>query len=142
MHSRPLDRLLPRLAGVREIGPGRHIALCPAHDDRSPSLNVRETGDGTLLIKCWAGCGAADVVQAAGLELRDLFPQKPQDRRPIPKSQRWVPRDVLAAVAHEATVVALCAEAITRGDPLADSDMDRLLVAAGRLHAAAGEVSA
>ena len=137
----PAQKLLARLDDAREVGPGRWVARCPAHDDRSPSLSVRETDDGTLLIKCWAGCGAADVVQAAGLELRDLFPPNAKDRRPIPKGQRWVPRDVLAAVAHEVTVVALCAEAITRGDPLSDADRDRVLVAAGRLNAAAAEVA-
>ena len=73
--------LLDRLQGVRNTGPNRWIARCPAHDDRSPSLSVKEAEEGTVLVKCWAGCGAADVVAAAGLQLRDLFPERPVDHR-------------------------------------------------------------
>ncbi len=47
-------------------------ARCPAHDDHSPSLSVKE-GERGLLLKCWAGCRAADIVQALGLKLSDLF---------------------------------------------------------------------
>lgn len=48
------------------------MALCPAHDDRSPSLSVRYTGDRTL-VHCFAGCEPADVLDRLGLELGDLF---------------------------------------------------------------------
>ena len=34
--------ILDRLDGVRPTGDGRWIARCPAHDDRSPSLSIRE----------------------------------------------------------------------------------------------------
>lgn len=68
------ERLLERLDAVRANGDGRWMARCPAHEDRSPSLSVRETRDGTVLIHCFAGCSAADVVTAVGLEFRDLFP--------------------------------------------------------------------
>lgn len=69
-------KLLDRLQGVRQSGPGRWLAKCPAHEDRSPSLSVRELDDGTALIKCFGGCGAADVLAAVGLELKDLFPRR------------------------------------------------------------------
>lgn len=51
------------------------MAKCPAHDDKSPSLSVRETEDGRVLIHCHAGCGASDVLAAIGLTLADLFPE-------------------------------------------------------------------
>ncbi|MCB9845315.1 MAG: hypothetical protein H6811_04945 [Phycisphaeraceae bacterium] len=35
-----LDSLLPNLAGLRKTGEARWTALCPAHDDRTPSLSV------------------------------------------------------------------------------------------------------
>jgi hypothetical protein len=34
---------------------------CPAHIDRSPSLSIRD-GDRSLIVKCWAGCDARDVL--------------------------------------------------------------------------------
>ena len=34
-------RLLDRLTGVKQTAPGRWIAKCPAHEDRSPSLSIR-----------------------------------------------------------------------------------------------------
>ena len=57
----PVSRLLDRLDGARKTGSGRWLAKCPAHEDRSPSLSVRELEGGTLLVKCFGGCGAADV---------------------------------------------------------------------------------
>ena len=39
--SGPLERVLARLDGVEE-GHGYYKALCPAHDDRNPSLSVKE----------------------------------------------------------------------------------------------------
>jgi hypothetical protein len=71
------DSLLERLEGVRPSGHGRWIARCPAHDDRSPSLSIREMDDGRVLVHCHAGCGAVDVVDSVGLSLSDLFPDGP-----------------------------------------------------------------
>ena len=70
----PVELVLSRLDKVRQAGPSRWMACCPAHDDKTPSLSIRETGDGTCLLKCFAGCTAGDVVSSIGLSLRDLFP--------------------------------------------------------------------
>lgn len=59
------------LDGVRRCGAG-WSALCPAHDDNSPSLSVAEAED-RLLICCHAGCSSEEIVEALGLELRDLY---------------------------------------------------------------------
>lgn len=40
-----------------------HMFLCPAHDDRNPSLSVKED-DGKLLVKCFAGCSFEEVCEA------------------------------------------------------------------------------
>jgi hypothetical protein len=42
------------LGGHWRGGYGR--ARCPAHNDRNPSLSIREAADGKILIKCHAGC--------------------------------------------------------------------------------------
>jgi DNA-binding transcriptional ArsR family regulator len=73
----PIDRVLSRLQGVRRSGKG-WSALCPAHDDRHQSLSVSKGRDGRVLLKCHAGCDIKAIVRAIGLELRDLFPPKPE----------------------------------------------------------------
>ncbi|MCI0654836.1 MAG: hypothetical protein L0Y39_10215 [Methylococcaceae bacterium] len=72
-----IENLLSRLESLLQTGPDRWIGRCPSHDDKRPSLAIREIEGGTLLLKCFAGCSAADIVQAVGLELRDLFPPRP-----------------------------------------------------------------
>ena len=46
-------------------------ARCPAHDDRNPSLTVRDGEDGKVLVFCNAGCSQYDVVVA--LKDRNLW---------------------------------------------------------------------
>src|SRR5262249_49693976 len=36
---------------------------CPTHDDRTPSLSVRD-GERGLIVRCWAGCEPRDVLTA------------------------------------------------------------------------------
>jgi hypothetical protein len=66
--------VLDVLDGVQESGSG-WSARCPAHDDESPSLSVGEGDDGRVLLFCHAGCDIQDIVDALGLEVRDLFDQ-------------------------------------------------------------------
>ena len=49
-------------------------ARCPAHRDKTPSLDVQigDGGDRVVLI-CRAGCPTEDVVEALGWKMRDLF---------------------------------------------------------------------
>ncbi len=138
--AQPIDGLLSRLGRAKQTGPGRWIARCPSHNDRSPSLSIRETDDGTVLLKCWTGCSAADVMAACGLTLADLFPAPRQGRGPLRPSARWIPHDVLRCLAAETLVVLVAAEAVGRGQTLSTDDMERLSVAASRFWAAAREV--
>ena len=52
------------------------MTCCPAHDDSNPSLSVSEADDGRVLLKCFARCSTPDIVEAAGLTMADLFPDK------------------------------------------------------------------
>jgi hypothetical protein len=69
----PTDLLLSRLEGVKRTGSG-YVAKCPAHHDKVASLSVGKGDDGKVLIKCFAGCEAWQIVEAAGLRMTDLFP--------------------------------------------------------------------
>lgn len=55
-------------------GSGEYMCRCPAHDDRTASLSVREGEGGKILLHCMAGCSTSAVLEAMGLRLSDLFP--------------------------------------------------------------------
>lgn len=130
------DTLLSQLEAVKRTGDGRWIARCPAHADRHPSLSVKETPEGVVLVKCWAGCSVGEVVAAAGLEMTALFPEKTivdgkPERRPFPAA------DILRAVSFETMIVALAAAQLAKGVRLSGTDLERLQLASSRLQAAA-----
>jgi len=134
--------LIERLDMVRQTGPDRWLARCPAHADRSPSLSVRETGDGTVLIHCFAGCGAAEVVQAVGLELRDLFPRDNGHTARHCKGTRprWNHKELLEILADEARIVNLAAGDIAQGKSLSPDDLARIKQAGRRIEQIAGVI--
>ena len=82
------DRLLSSLQKVRASGPDRWSACCPAHDDRSPSLSVKLADDGRVLVHCFAGCTAREVVEAVGMRMGDLFREKGFDHQVFMRSQK------------------------------------------------------
>ena len=63
---------IARALGGRKVGHG-WMARCPAHDDREPSLSVRES-DGKVLVRCHAGCDQRKVISA--LKERGLWDGK------------------------------------------------------------------
>ena len=76
MSTAPITKILAQMTKVRQRQPGQYSACCPAHDDKSPSLSVRETPDGAVLLYCFSGCPVSEVVNALGLEMSDLFPPR------------------------------------------------------------------
>ena len=138
-YSSPIDKILQRLESVKKTGSDKWLARCPAHDDRRPSLSIREAEDGKVLVKCWSGCGAGEIVSALGLSLGDLFPG---DRRSLrqhgtgPMRRPFDYRDALQGISHEATVARLIVAAVHRGDELDADSLDRLALAEERIDAA------
>jgi len=53
---------IARALNARRSGAG-WIAKCPAHDDKNPSLSIRDA-DGKVLLHCHAGCAQGDVIDA------------------------------------------------------------------------------
>jgi len=88
---RPADTLIARLSGVKVTGKGRWMAKCPAHEDGSPSLSIREMDDGRLLIYDFGGCGSLEVLGALGLSLTDLFAERLTHCAPPLRSSRTRP---------------------------------------------------
>lgn len=58
-------------------------ARCPGHEDERASLSGSEGKDGKVLLRCFAGCGFKEIVEALGLEEADLFP--PREEKPKAK---------------------------------------------------------
>lgn len=50
------------------------VACCPAHDDKNPSLSIREYTSGWIDTRCWAGCTREEIVSAIGMRICDLGP--------------------------------------------------------------------
>ena len=84
-------RLASALGG-RRSGDG-WAARCPAHDDRTPSLAIRQTEEGNVLVHCHAGCDQELLIEA--LRDRGLWPSRAAGRRvgrrrcdlPVPKAR-------------------------------------------------------
>jgi putative DNA primase/helicase len=55
------------LRGGRKVGTG-WVACCPAHEDSNPSLAVRDSKTGSVLVHCHAGCSQSAVIRV----LKDL----------------------------------------------------------------------
>lgn len=129
------ENILSRLEGVRQTGPGRHIAKCPAHDDKHPSFTIRESADGRIWLHCFAGCEKNEILSSLGITFGDLYPHaadfhKPAERRPFSAI------DILRCTAFEALICAVSAARIANGGSLSEADKDRLLLAASRLQKA------
>jgi hypothetical protein len=141
------DTLLSRLDRVRQTGADRWISRCPAHDDKGPSLSIRQTPE-RILIYCFAGCSAEDVLDAVGLRWTDLYPDlwtaanrgaaaNPGRKWMDQFARRWN----VDQLAVERRIIALAAEQIQRGEPLSIDDQVRVEIAAERLEAAGGDAA-
>ncbi|GAB3471316.1 DUF927 domain-containing protein [Azotobacter salinestris] len=127
-HCDPLELLLARLQGVKKHGE-RHVAHCPAHKDKSPSLSLSRGQDGRVLVHCHAGCATRDVLAAVGLELKDLFPDN------LSREQRQqYRREQLEKERHfELLVIEAGNGSLSRGAELSDDDVARMALAHERI---------
>lgn len=143
----PLSILLPRLGGVRQFGKGWR-ADCPCGHKSRGTLSLTQGEDGRLLLHCFAGCAAGDILSAVGSCLADLYadrlrPQTPEQQRELRQSARqagWAA--ALGVLSREATIVAIAAETMQQGQSLASDDVDRLRIAANRIHDVRGVLAA
>jgi hypothetical protein len=128
-----LDALLQRLDGVRETGPGRYLARCSAHKDRSPSLSIRRLDDGRILVHCFANCPTSEVLGAVGLDFDALYPERALGHYLPRQRQPFYAIDALRATAQEAQIASIVAARIVGGYDVSSDEFDRLWLAAKRL---------
>jgi putative DNA primase/helicase len=64
---------IAKALGGRKAGCG-WTARCPAHDDHTPSLSIRDAEENKVLVRCHAGCDQERVI--AALRGRGLWAEK------------------------------------------------------------------
>jgi putative DNA primase/helicase len=62
------------------------MARCPAHEDREPSLSIRDAGGGKVLVRCHAGCDQQRVI--AALKARGIWDQAGKRCRTVAHPQQ------------------------------------------------------
>ena len=85
---------IARALGGRRVG-SIWMACCPSHNDRHPSLAIRDGHDGKVLVHCHAGCGQAQIIEA--LRVRGLWPACPQRLATV---RRFTPLAPIIGRAH------------------------------------------
>jgi hypothetical protein len=133
-----VNTLLSLLDKPKQTGPGRWLARCPSHDDKSPSLRVSELDNGLVLVKCFAGCELTNILAAIGLDFDALFPDRPEQQ---PGRKReispWYGIDILKALEFETLIVLSACETAGRGGPITTEDIERLRLSYARISEAA-----
>lgn len=129
-----IETLLSRLTKVKRSSSNSWVACCPAHEDRTPSLTIRDAGDGRILIHCFSGCETESVLGAVGMDWEDVMPPKVIDHHVKPV--KLYASDALKAIQYEARLVAVAAYDMAKGNKLDDESMKRLVVAVERINEA------
>jgi hypothetical protein len=118
------------------------MAQCPAHEDKHPSLSIRELSDGRVLVHCFAGCNSEPVLAAIALEFADLYP--PRRGRARQRSARppthFTAEELLKIVSHEVTVAALVLADLLEHRAASEEHWTRLAAAAARIGQAQGHL--
>ena len=115
-------------------GKDGYQCLCPAHNDKTASLSIKNLPDERILIHCFAGCAANDILGAVGLTFDDIVPKRLGDFKPV--SKPFNPYAVLKAISNETLLVALAGLEVANGKTLPQEDKDRLMIAVNRLREA------
>lgn len=135
------DELLARLDGVQKAGKSWR-ARCPSCGGTDRKVSISEAANGSTLLHCFAGCEASAVVQAVGLTIADLFPQRlgsmtSEERhtaRLAARESGWAA--ALGVLVREATVILVACRMLRRNEALSDNDDTRLEIAEGRIASA------
>ena len=137
-----IENILERLDGVKKLnsGSGGYIAKCPSHDDRSPSLSIRESDKGLVLLHCFAGCDTESVLSALGIKFSDLYPE-PLGHHFKSSPMRTSPREILETLDHESLVVALIGADFIKRQSLDEETWSRLAKAVNRINSSRAQVA-
>jgi len=132
-----IQTLLSRLRRVKKKGNNSWEACCPAHDDKTPSLSIKDD-NGTILIHCFGQqCHVADIASAVGMDLSDLFP--PTDNYNPHKPQKRINHEasnVLFGLVLEVVAVEMLCEELAARIDIDEFTQVRLKLASERMRSA------
>lgn len=120
--------LLQRLDKVKQTKPGHWVARCPAREDKTPSLSIRELDDGRVLLHDFGGSDYFDILAAVGIAPIELVPESLRHmqastaphRAPLPCC------DAIRAIALQASAVLIAGHDIAHGKTLGDAALKQL----------------
>lgn len=130
----PIELILSRLEKVRKGQNGQWMAICPSHNDKTPSLSIRETPEGAVLIKCFAQCTSQEIIESIGLEMSNLFPPRTlsgNEPKKIPKI--LTASQALELIYYEATFIAVIGNNLANTVSITKDDLERCNKAVGRI---------
>jgi hypothetical protein len=134
--SAPIDVLLSRLDGVRQVRANGWMSRCPAHNGDGRSLAITHADSGTILIHCFAHeCEAGDILAAVGMSVGDLFPEPIPEHRYAPRKHAIPAMDVLRVMKHELAMVEVLMSDFAEGRLTFDA-MERGMACRDRLRKA------
>ena len=130
-----INEILSKFQRVYKSGNDQWQCLCPAHDDKSPSVGIKYTKDGRILIHCFSGCPTNEILDAVGISFDDLFPDKLENEyKPIKRA--FNPYAVLTSLSNEILLCTLAAMDLSKGKILNETDKQRLILAYSRIKGA------
>ena len=130
-----INEILSKFQKVYKSGTDQWQCLCPAHDDKSPSVGIKYTKDGRILIHCFSGCPTNEILDAVGISFDDLFPDKLENEyKPIKRA--FNPYAVLISLSNEILLCTLAAMDLSKGKILNETDKQRLILAYSRIKGA------
>jgi hypothetical protein len=95
------------LVQAQRVGAGRWKARCVAHNDRSPSLSIREGEDGHVTLFCRAGCSLDAILAALHLVRDDLSGPPPSPAQAAAIRAAYETRQSAARAERKTRLVAL-----------------------------------
>ena len=125
-----IEDLLNRFDGVRETGNGQYSCRCPAHEDKSNSLGIKQGDGDRILFNCFAGCDVKSILDAVNLKWSDIMPDNKLYQA---EKNGFNPYSVLKMIRDEVLIIGLASVDLRAGKKLSDEEHDRLLKAVGNV---------
>jgi hypothetical protein len=143
---RPIDTVLARLNDPKPTGRDRWRSICPSCGGSNASaLSVGIGHDDAVLLRCFKGCDASQVIGAMSLEMADLFPRTVGPgcgRPPLKRRAMLSARQAIDLIEFECLLVWTAAFNLANGHSLTADDLSRLATAALRIQSVIDEVRA